>query len=130
MDHPLQIFIVWYMQICMKATEKELEALRVQIAKARADSSLSDAELAQISRVHPSQVSRICRGSFRTISNNVVQICNVLEVPMQATPVPWIEENNSWRKLEASVRKLWDNTPEGADRIVRDRKSTRLKSSH
>src|SRR3546814_605022 len=75
--------------------------------------------IAQISRVHPSQVSRICRGSFRTISNNVVQICNVLEVPMQAIPVPWIEENNSWRKLEASVRKLWDNTPEGADRIVR-----------
>src|SRR3546814_3860181 len=83
MDHPLQICIVWYMQICMKATEKELEALRGQIAKARADSSLSDAEIAQISRVHPSQVSRICRGSFRTISNNVVQICNVLEVPMQ-----------------------------------------------
>src|SRR3546814_19182577 len=100
MDHPLQICIVWYMQICMKATEKELEALRGQIAKARADSSLSDAEIAQISRVHPSQVSRICRGSFRTISNNVVQICNVLEVPMQAIPVPWIEENNSWRSEE------------------------------
>src|SRR3546814_3595133 len=99
----------------MKETEKELWALRGQIAKARADSSLSDAEIAQISRVHPSQVSRICRGSFRTISNNVVQICNVLEVPMQAIPVPWIEENNSWRKLEASVR---------------DRKSTRLNSSH
>lgn len=103
----------------MKATEKELGSLREQIAKLRAASSLTDAEIAQISRVHPSQVSRICRGSFRTISNNVVQICKVLEVPMQALPDVSDGDSQSWRKLEASVRKLWDNTPEGADQIVR-----------
>lgn len=103
----------------MKATANELAELRRQIAAAHAGTALSDAEIAGLTKVHPSQVGRICRGDFKTISHSVVQICKILglETDGQAASPP--NERMAWLKLEASVRKLWDKTPEGADKIVR-----------
>ena len=68
--------------------------------------------------MHASQVSRICSGDFKTFSNNVVQICNVLNVM-----VPRLEEEDAmdteWTKVHASLRRIWDETPEGAASIRR-----------
>ena len=73
------------MLICMKPTDKQLEDIKTRIAMARRESALSDAEIGRMSDVHPSQVSRICGGSFRTISNNVMQICTILGVATSQT---------------------------------------------
>jgi hypothetical protein len=109
------------MQICMKATAIEISALRKQIAAARSACRRSDAEIGKIAQVHPSQVSRICRGEFKTISHNVVQICKAIGIEVASISLEVTEDAIAWRRLEASLRDLWDKdkTPEGADLIVR-----------
>ncbi|HEX5183217.1 MAG TPA: helix-turn-helix transcriptional regulator [Allosphingosinicella sp.] len=103
----------------MKATASELSVLRRQIAAARAENTLSDTEIGELVDVHPSQVGRICRGHFKTISHNVVQICKALGMQMESAALDAPDETLSWKKLESSLRSLWDKTPEGADKIVR-----------
>ncbi len=68
--------------------------------------------------MHASQVSRICAGEFKTLSANVVQICMILKVK-----VPRLDEeekmDKEWAKAHASLRRIWDQTPEGAATIRR-----------
>lgn len=107
------------MQICMKANENEISLLRLKILAARADCTLTDTQIGALVGVHASQVGRITRGEFRRISESVVQICKVLGLQMDAATFEPNAENAAWAKLQASVRGLWDKTPEGADKIVR-----------
>ncbi len=106
------------MLICMKPSDKQIHRLREDISSALAQQQLSLADIARTTGVHASQVSRICAGEFRTFSNNVVQICNALSVK-----VPRFEEadetNTEWVKVQASLRRIWDETPEGAATIRR-----------
>ena len=106
------------MQINMKATEQELSNLRKHIAAARRASGLRNADLGRIANVDASQVSRISQGDFKTISNNVVQICKALGLEIESLRQPADRGDAAWSKLEASVRRLWDDTPQGADRIA------------
>ncbi|WP_223476581.1 helix-turn-helix domain-containing protein [Oricola indica] len=102
----------------MKPTGKQISDLQKRISRARTKRNLSYADLAKMANVHASQVSRICAGDFKTISNNVVQICKILKVK-----VPRLEEENDmdteWAKAHASLRRIWDETPEGAATIRR-----------
>jgi hypothetical protein len=103
----------------MKATIKQLDDLKVKIVDARASKGLTYAELGRISLVHPSQVGRICEGRFKTFSHNVVQVCKALEIK-----IPRLEPNRSamtpeWAEAMSSMRKIWDDTPEGAQVITR-----------
>ena len=107
------------MQICMKATAIEINALRRQIAGARAVIALTDTEIGELADVHPSQVGRICRGEFKTISHNVVQTCKALGLEMDSAALDVSDQSVAWKKLESSLRSLWDNTPDGADKIAR-----------
>ena len=81
-------------------------------------SKLSKADLGRLSNVHPSQVGRICTGDFKTISNNVVQVCRVLKVQVPKVDDE-IEIDTEWAKANASLRRIWDHTPEGAAIIRR-----------
>lgn len=107
------------MQICMKATENEISVLRARIAAARVDCALTDTQIGAAVGVHASQVGRITRGEFRRISESVVQICKVLGLEIDAAALEPNAETAAWAKLQASMRGLWDKTPEGADKIVR-----------
>ena len=101
------------MLISMKPTSKQLSALKKRISSGYAKSGLSNADIGRLAAVHPSQVGRICGGDFKTISNNVVQICRVLKVK-----VPKLSEEArmapEWAQANASLRRIWDQTPEGA----------------
>jgi len=102
----------------MKPNDKQIGNLRQRISRARLKSKLSQADLAQMANVHASQVSRICAGQFKTFSANVVQICNILKVK-----IPRLDEeekmDTEWAKAHASLRRIWDQTPEGAATIRR-----------
>ncbi len=106
------------MLICMKPTRKQLNALRKRISDQYAKSNLSKADIGRLANVHPSQVGRICTGNFKTISNNVVQVCKILKVK-----APKLDEeaniDTEWAKANASLRRIWDQTPEGAVMIRR-----------
>jgi len=102
----------------MKPTHKQLITLQKRISDKCAKSRLSNADIGKLANVHPSQVGRIRAGNFKTFSNNVVQVCKVLKVK-----VPKIDEESSmdteWAKANASLRRIWDQTPEGATMIRR-----------
>jgi len=106
------------MLICMKPNDKQISNLRQRISRAHSKSGLSQADLGRIANVHASQVSRICAGEFKTLSANVVQICMILKVK-----VPRLDEeekmDKEWAKAHASLRRIWDQTPEGAATIRR-----------
>ena len=102
----------------MKATEEELSYLRARITAAHAGCGLSKAEIGRLAKVNAAQVTRVLRGEFLTISNNVVQICKVLGLRRETVPLPVRPQDAGWVRLEASVRRLWDETPQGADRIA------------
>ena len=106
------------MLIGMKPTRKQLVALRKSIFEKFGTSGLNRADVAKLANVHPSQVSRICAGNFKTISNSVVQICRVLKVKVSK-----LDEDSTmdteWAKANASLRRIWDQTPEGAAMIRR-----------
>ncbi len=100
----------------MKATEKELQSLKGRIAKANAEKGLSRSYLGIMSGVHASQVSRICRGDFKTISYNVVQVCKALGLKVsviEASSPP----DADWSKVQASARRLWEKLDRNADQI-------------
>lgn len=102
----------------MKPTSKQLSVLQRRIASRYSASGRSKAEIGRLASVHPSQVGRICTGDFKTVSANVVQVCRVLGVK-----VPKIVESAKidpeWAKANASLRRIWDHTPQGAATIRR-----------
>lgn len=100
----------------MKATIKELQDLKARISRAHAGAALSYADIAKICGVHASQVSRICRGDFKTISYNVVQICKALGLNIEmVTPERKVEPG--WLKVEASARRLWEKSQCNSDQV-------------
>jgi transcriptional regulator with XRE-family HTH domain len=109
----------------MKPSQREREILAGRIRQAREKSTLSNSEIASLARVDPGQTSRILDGKFRTVSGNVVQICNVLGIDPHGAggddPPSSAQASTSaaWAKLEASVRRAWDETPQGAERLAR-----------
>ena len=102
----------------MKATTKELAGLRRRIAAARLRKRLCNAEIGRLAHVDPSQVSRVVRGDFKTVSSNVVQICKVLGLEIDTVATPADERDVAWSRLETSVRRLWDEHPQRADSIA------------
>ncbi|MGP2494285.1 helix-turn-helix domain-containing protein [Mesorhizobium sp. PUT5] len=108
----------------MKPIQIERADLVRRINDRRLQSGLSYAELAKYADVDASQVSRICRGQFITFGSSVVRICTALGLqvtpdkePSKAQSRPSVDPN--WVKLERSIRRAWDNTPAGADRLAK-----------
>lgn len=107
----------------MKPNREEREKLAVAIRRRWQKSDLTNAQLAAAAQVDPGQTSRILDGQFSTVGGNVLRICNVLGLNPQGdwsldlTPGQ-ARKHAAWAKLEASVRRAWDETPQGADRLV------------
>lgn len=101
----------------MKPTGKQISDLKTKIEDARKVKGLSYADLSKMTNVHASQVSRICSGGFRTFSNNVVQICTALGVKVPRVTTGSMDAD--WAKAHASLLRIWDRTPEGAETIRR-----------
>lgn len=107
----------------MKPSHNERAKLVARIRRARDNSGLSNSDIASLARVDPGQTSRILDGKFRTVSGNVLQICSVLGVDPYRDgtddPPAQARTSGAWAKLEASVRRAWDETPQGAERLAR-----------
>jgi len=97
--------------------QKKLAHLKVELPKAVRKYGKSYAEIGRIAGVHGSQVSRICNGEFETLSQNVVQVCKVLGLPV--AEVALSEDETLERQLQAAVLDVWDGSQEGAKRITR-----------
>jgi hypothetical protein len=107
----------------MKPSREEREKLAEAIRRGLEKTGYSNGEVASLARVDPGQTSRILDGQFRTIGGNMLRICKVLGVDphsqLAAEPTArQARKRAAWAKLEASVRRAWDKTPQGAERLV------------
>jgi transcriptional regulator with XRE-family HTH domain len=111
----------------MKPTPDERKILLEKLRAALAAGAVAQADVARISGVDPSQVSRILAGEFVTFGSAVVRICNTLGVTPDATSAKAATRTQpqatarqvAWLKVERAVKGLWDETPDGAERLVR-----------
>lgn len=101
----------------MKLSRDARDKLAAIIADRVAQGNESYAEIGLRVGVHPSQVSRICRGEFKTASYNVMQICVALGVPFEGLTSEPVSPDQ--RRLEVAVTAVWDKSSEDANRIVR-----------
>jgi hypothetical protein len=106
------------MQICMKLSRSDIEDVRNRLRSAVKKQRLTVTEIGRVAGVHPSQVGRICRGEFRTMSHNVVQVCRVLGLD-PAAEAPATERDAAWAALEGDLRKLWEESPDRARRLAK-----------
>lgn len=102
----------------MKATENELQDLKARIVYAHERGQLNYSEIGKKCGVHSSQVSRICRGNFKTISYNVVQVCKELGLEMTVVACDG-KQDAGWSKVEASARRLWEKSDKNANQIAK-----------
>ncbi len=95
----------------------DIEKLAFKVRAALERKGLSHASLAALADVDPSQISRISRGQFRRISENVMRVCKELGIEVAGGPV--VQDDPLARYLQAEVLKVWDKTPAGAERLTR-----------
>ena len=96
----------------------EIDDLRRRIHFALKKQRLTAAEIGRLAGVHPSQGGRICRGEFRTMSHNVVEICRVLGLDPKAAK-PASKSDAAWAQVERNLRELWEESPDRARRMAR-----------
>jgi transcriptional regulator with XRE-family HTH domain len=110
-----------YMQICMKPKPEKIERLGAAMRARRGKLGMTVVEVARSSGVHASQVSRILRGQFSTISHSVVRICTVLgidpDTAAEAERLAASEPDRAARRLQQRLLAAWDRTPADADRL-------------
>lgn len=89
--------------------------LKARIAQAVARNNASTSDISGKTGVHQGQVSRIIRGRFQRLSENVMQICNFLGVPVDRADEP---RDALEGRLVSEFLTLWDRTPEDAERML------------
>ena len=107
------------MQICMKLTANTRYEIAAAIKQKKESRALLVAHIARKTGIDPSQVSRICNGEFRTLSNHVVQICTYLGVDPNRPLGVEVSSSNLAEQLKAAIIELWDGTPSGAEALLR-----------
>lgn len=98
----------------MKLKLKDIDSLAARIEEKRTVLGYSYSELARLSRVNQGQVSRICRGQFKTFSGNVMQICMLLGVSNDEE-----KDQSDSARIKDAVMSIWDGTAADADKITR-----------
>lgn len=106
------------MLICMKLSRAEIDDLRRRLQFALKKQRLTAAEIGRLAGVHPSQVGRICRGEFRTMSHNVMEICRVLGLDPNAKSSP-TKIDAAWAQIERNLHALWEESPDRARRMAK-----------
>lgn len=105
------------MQIYMKLSQNDIANLSASIEKARSLYGINYSQLAEKSCVNQGQVSRICRGKFKSVSQNVMQICNFLGVSL--TPLFEKHAANETRDLPKLVGEITNGSPEIEQKLAR-----------
>lgn len=101
------------MHISMTLKPKDIESLANRIEAKRVELGYSYSEIARVSAVNQGQVSRICRGQFKTASANVMRICMTLGIDFKLVEPPDLV------RIRDAVLNLWDGTSVDAERITR-----------
>lgn len=97
----------------MTRTSVDANEIAERIRKNLHERGMSAADLSRHSGVDASQVSRILAGSFKKCSQNVMQICTLLDVGASMNPI-----DGARGRIMNGALAMWDGTSEDADAIV------------
>lgn len=103
------------MHICMNLNSSLSKELGRRLEIRRLEQGFRHVDIANRLGVSQSQVSRACAGKFQSLSQSIMQICKFLGVEVS---LPGLAAEHEER-LSAGILRLWDKTPEGADRLLR-----------
>jgi transcriptional regulator with XRE-family HTH domain len=103
----------------MKMPEEAREKLAAAIQKMARDRGETYSEIGRNAGVDQSQASKICRGNFKTFSDNVRKICLSLGVDPNSPDAEDPAPDELKRRLERSAVAIWDGTREDAERLIR-----------
>jgi transcriptional regulator with XRE-family HTH domain len=103
------------MKLSAHAREKLARAIRERIKELGWNYS----QISLQAGVDASQVSRICRGNFKTPSFNVMQVCAALGIDWKEAESAESNADLDQRRIEKSVIAIWDRSPKDADRLVK-----------
>lgn len=109
----------------MKASPETIQALTALLRERKTRAGLGIGQIARMSGVDASQVSRVLGGQFRTLSHNVVQICKALDADPESLSAPPRADEGRRKSQDAAALRLqdhllavWDRTPADADRLA------------
>lgn len=106
------------MQIYMKLNVDQVKKLSDRLEKKRRELGLSYTKIAINIDVDQSQVSRICRGEFKTYSSHVMQICILLGIEAVGRS-HMISKVDDAKRLRKAVEQFWDGSSEDAERLLK-----------
>jgi hypothetical protein len=106
------------MHICMKLTSELKRALIAEIRSRMIAQSLNSNNLAKVCAVDQSQISRVLRGEFKGISQNIMQVCIYLGIDMAGLLRSIPEDAAARQRITESALAVWDGTPGGAELLV------------
>ena len=96
------------------------DELAQRLRSARGGRGLSYQRLGSLAGIDPAQALRICRGEFKTLSPNVVRICNALGVELEkedGRPAA-LPADGAERRLQAELLETWDRSEADEHRLV------------
>lgn len=96
------------------------DKLAARLQSARGRRRLSYQRLGSLAGIDPAQALRICRGEFKTLSPNVVRICNALDVELDAPDPrgPVLAASPPERRLKEELLATWDRSEADGDRLI------------
>jgi hypothetical protein len=106
------------MHICMKLASESKRMLVSEIRAQMGARQLRVTHLSLVCGVDQSQISRVLGGDFKSLSHNVMQICNNLGIDPMRFVRPAHQDDDARRRIMDSALAVWDGTPEGADLLV------------
>lgn len=103
----------------MKLSQDARLRLEADIRRQHTASERTYTDIGASTDIHPSQVSRICRGQFRTLSHNVVRVCRELGVEVETVGLDSPSQDPAVQRLMRSLLEIWNQTPADAKRLTR-----------
>lgn len=99
---------------CMQIAKSEIALLLARLGQAVAKGNITQSEVARLTGVHQSQVSRILAGQTRRYSPNVIRLCRFAESLHSYCKV---DPASSTTLMEA-LRVVWDGSDSHAQAIA------------
>mgnify|MGYP003585256862 CR=1 FL=1 len=97
-----------------RLTQVQAWRIGTRLKEARIKRGLSLQELASTCEMHHSQASRVERGQFKTLAENVLRMCKILDVALtpDGAPVPHAQ------LLQLQMTKLLQTSPESSSVLM------------
>jgi DNA-binding Xre family transcriptional regulator len=102
------------MQICMKMTSLGQLLFQRDVAQRMAAKGINASGLAEMSRIHQSQVSRIMAGKFKNVSSNIMQICISLDLRIDDYVSPGASLSDDRERIMSAALSAWNGSSEDA----------------